>query len=332
LKTMIAKIKVKLPKYWKFWGLLAVFSAVFAAFYLWGIRRQNNYFGKELYKEITVPKGFGVEDIAVLLKKEDLINSKGLFKLYVLLGRRSLQAGKFIIPTNASVVEVADLFGKGSFQEKVTFIEGWRIEQMAQILPKAAQMDFLKSAYTKEGFMFPDTYFFYNSVSGEDIAKTLRQNFDEKISPFEDKIKESGFSLDEVVILSSIVEREARSFEDKAAVAGILIKRYRNSWPLQADAAIQYAKDLNESVCSSAQDCAWWDILSAADLEIDSPFNTYKYAGLPPAPICNPGLDAIKAVLEYKETDYWFYLTGSNGVTHFSKTIQEHNDNIKKYL
>jgi len=288
--------------------------------------------GKESFKEVVINKGASVEEISKILDREDLINSRALFKLYVYLSNKSLQAGNFYVPTNINVVELANLLGRGSFQKKYTFLEGWRVEQMAQILPKSAQNEFLKSSYTKEGYMFPDTYFFLESTNGEEIAQTLSQTFEDKIKGFDKEIKASFLSLEEIVILASIVEREAKSFDEKAIIAGILVKRYQNGWPLQADATIQYAKDLNAFTCASLSDCVWWRPLFATDLDIESPYNTYKYVGLPPTPICSPGLESIRAVLEYKESPYWFYLTGNDGVTHFSETIEEQTANIQKYL
>jgi len=309
--------------------LLAILFIVWLAV---GVKKPNKYTGSGPYKKITVATGSSVDEISKLLEKEGLINSGAMFKLYVYAGNRKLQAGNFYIPTGSNIAEIVVLLGKGSFQERYTFLEGWRIEQMAQILPANAQNEFINSIYTKEGFTFPDTYFFASDASGEYIAKTLRQTFDEKVKPLQPQIDKSGLSLDEIVSIASIVEREAGNFEDKTIIAGILIKRYKNNWPLQADATVQYAKDSNKSVCASSQDCTWWEKISAADLELESPYNTYKKAGLPPTPISNPGLDSIRAVLEYKETPFWFYLTGKDGVTYYSRTIEEHTSNIQKYL
>ncbi|MFH1955401.1 MAG: endolytic transglycosylase MltG [Patescibacteria group bacterium] len=326
------KIKIKLP-HWKFLTVVLLFLTAFAVLYSLGVKRANRYdLGKESFKEVVINKGASVEEISKILDREDLINSRALFKLYVYLSNKSLQAGNFYVPTNISVVELANLLGKGSFQKKYTFLEGWRVEQMAELLPKDIQNEFLKSSYTKEGFMFPDTYFFLESAIGEEIAQTLSQTFEDKIKVFDKEIKASSLSLEEIVILASIIEREAKSFDEKATIAGILVKRYQNGWPLQADATIQYAKDLNAFTCASLSDCVWWRPLFATDLDIESSYNTYKYAGLPPTPICSPGLESIRAVLEYKETPYWFYLTGNDGVTRFSETVEEQTANIQKYL
>jgi UPF0755 protein len=134
-----------------------------------------------------------------------------------------------------------------------------------------------------------------------------------------------------MLILSSIVEREVRLEKDRPVVAGILIKRWRSDWPLQADATIQYLKaDLN---CRNrGVNCDWWEPVSGADLDIDSPYNSYLYRGLVPGPICNPGLASIQAVSNPQDTDYWFYLSDYSGEVHYARTNEEHSENIERYL
>jgi len=127
-----------------------------------------------------------------------------------------------------------------------------------------------------------------------------------------------------VVILASVVEREVSKKEDREIVAGILLKRLKNEWPLDADATIQYAVGVSKN---------WWpSSLKNADLEINSPFNSRKNKGLPPAPICNPSISAIEAVYAYRESPYWFYLDGSDGTTYFAETLEKHNENIATHL
>jgi UPF0755 protein len=133
--------------------------------------------------------------------------------------------------------------------------------------------------------------------------------------------------------LASLVEREARREEDRPIVAGILLKRWQNNWALQADATIQYeAGSKNCGIGLKGEKCDWWEPVKKTDLGIDSPYNTYKYKGLPPTPICNPGLASIKAVIYPKETDYWFYLSDTSGKIHYARTVEEHNENIRQYL
>jgi len=133
------------------------------------------------------------------------------------------------------------------------------------------------------------------------------------------------------VPIASLVERETRSEAERPVVAGILLKRLKAGWPLQVDAAVQYAvAGVNCSRFDPA--CQWWPSLTKEDLMINSPFNTYKFKGLPPAPIANPGLSSLEAAFSPEESDYWFYLHDGQGQIHYAKTLAEHQENIQKYL
>ena len=134
--------------------------------------------------------------------------------------------------------------------------------------------------------------------------------------------------MKQVLILASLVEREARQSSTREKVAGIILKRYLADWPLQIDATVQYVLGYQPNEKS------WWKKeLSEEDLKIDSPFNTYINKGLPPDPICNPSLSSIKAVINADEnTPYWYYLTDNQGVMHYAITLEEHQNNINKYL
>lgn len=138
---------------------------------------------------------------------------------------------------------------------------------------------------------------------------------------------------EEVLILASIVEREVKFNNDRPIVAGILLKRLEKNWPLQADATVQYAIASAKCKGKSAKCGNWWPKnLTREDLKIKSPYNTYLYPGLPPGPICNPGLAAIEAVLNPVGSEYWFYLSDEEGKMHYAKTAEEHEENISKYL
>ena len=139
----------------------------------------------------------------------------------------------------------------------------------------------------------------------------------------EKEAQKAGLNKKEVLTLASLIEREAKHNEDRAIVAGILIKRGENDWPLQIDATVQYVLGRERN---------WWPQVTKRDLNTNSPYNTYKNKGLPPGPICNPGLASIKAVLYPKKTDFWFYLSDKTGKMHYARTNGEHNANIRKYL
>ena len=287
----------------------------------------------ETVVDFIVEPGQGVEEIAKKLEGAGLIRSGALFKLYASLSNLSskLQAGEYQVPQNLNVKEVAELLQHGTFEEKLTFIEGWRREEYADALnpksqipnPKLNGAEFLRETEGLEGYLFPDTYFISTETTAEDLVKMMRENFDSKLQEKGAGVK--GFSFEEVVIIASIVEREGAAVEDKPLVAGVLFNRLLAGMALQVDATVQYALGYQEE--------DWWKKrLTEDDLKIDSPYNTYKNPGLPPAPICNPGLDSLGATLNPVETEYWYYVSDSDGRMHFAGTIEEHNENVAKYV
>ncbi len=283
-------------------------------------------------KIFVITPGQPLQKIIDNLEKEELIRSKIVFFLVVKqLGiEKSIQAGDFRLSQSMNAYEIANNLTHGTLDIWITIIEGLRKEEIAEILSKEfniSQTEFTKLA--KEGYLFPDTYLIPKNADSQMIINILNNNFNNK---FNDNLKKQaekkGLTVDEVVTLASIVEKEAKHKQDKKTVASILLKRLKNDWPLQVDASIQYALgyQINEKT--------WWKKnLSLDDLKIDSPYNTYKNKGLPPGPICNPGLDSIMAVIEADtSTPYWYYLSDKNGNMHYSKTIEEHERNIEKYL
>jgi UPF0755 protein len=172
-----------------------------------------------------------------------------------------------------------------------------------------------------EGYLFPDTYEVREDETAKEVVAKILSNFDRKVSKdILSKIKNQGKTLYQVLIMASVLEKEVKGFEDKKIVAGILWKRLRNGWKLQVDSTLTYITNRKSLE------------LTKDDLTVNSPYNTYKHYGLPPSPICNPGLDSIKAAVSYKDSPYWFYLTTKDGKTVFSRTLREHNYNRWKYL
>ncbi len=268
----------------------------------------------------VIKKGEKADFIAKRLHQAGLAKSPHAFKLLLykegFVGK--IQAGDFRLNPSMSALEIAQELTHGTLDRWVTIIEGWRSEEIASSLQLPAY-----SFKEDEGFLFPDTYLIPKDASAGEVIKILRKNFDQKIKNLLPDIQKSGLELEEVIILASIVEREARYEEDRPIVAGILIKRWQNGWPLQVDATVQYVL---------GEEGDWWPKVRKVDLKIDSPYNTYSYSGLPPAPICNPGLSAIKAVVYPKQTDYWYYLSDKEGKMHYAETLDKHNQNISNYL
>jgi UPF0755 protein len=168
--------------------------------------------------------------------------------------------------------------------------------------------------------LFPDTYYFPIDVSGKEVVDTMLKNFERKITPYLKEIEKSGKTLKEIIIMASLIEKEVKTKEEKELASGVLWKRLKVGMPLQVDATINYITGKNTTK------------ILLEDLKIDSPYNTYKYKGLPPAPICNPGLESILAALYPKESDYWYYLSKPDGQTLFFKDYEEFIVAKKKYL
>jgi UPF0755 protein len=178
----------------------------------------------------------------------------------------------------------------------------------------------------EEGKYFPDTYLVPKQITLEAVRQLLRRTFDEKTAPLGLNNSASGLTAEEVIILASLVERETKTDADRALVAGVLSNRLKIGMKLDVDATVQY-------VIGFTKADGWWKKnLTSEDLQIKSPYNTYLYAGLPPSPICNPGLAALKAVLDPTETDYFYYLSDKTGAMHYAVTFSEHKANIAKFL
>lgn len=215
-------------------------------------------------------------------------------------------------------------------QQKITLVEGWRVEEMAEKLNSELGIqaaEFIQVA--KEGYMFPDTYFFEKNASASAVAQKLRDNFDVKYdSNLQVGMKKLGLTPPEGVILASIVEREARSDSARKMVASILLKRLKIDMGLNADSTIQYALGYQ-----SAEKSWWKRHLTKADLAVDSSYNTYLHKGLPPTPICNPSRSALQAVMNADlNTPYLYYYHDPEGIPHYAKTLEEHNQNVANYL
>ena len=234
-------------------------------------------------------------------------------------------AYRFAAPQNLFIVAWRLAAGDyGIPSARITFIEGTTVREMAakiaDALPEISADDFVSVAQPYEGYLFPDTYSFPPSASAESVVTKLRDIFDAKTASLSADIAASGRSFSDLIIMASVIEREARTREDRRMVAGVLWNRIERGMPLQVDAVFGYI--YGRTTYSPSFD----------DLKIDSPYNTYKYPGLPAGPICNPGLGAIEAALHPAETRYLYYLTGRNGRMYYATTYASHKANVAKYL
>ncbi|OGC50488.1 hypothetical protein A2716_04770 [candidate division WWE3 bacterium RIFCSPHIGHO2_01_FULL_40_23] len=303
------------------------FSGLAFAYYKVAVTRKN-YNGSEP-KTIIIEEGMATSDIAKLLRENRLINSSSLFVFYARINNFTLQAGTYTLPSDLAIPELALLLTHGTNDIKVTIVEGLRAEEIAQITSSKFKNvnyeKFMSEVISRslEGKLFPDTYLLDQDISTEELIKLLTDTFDQKTKDLFSGNK-TKLSMEEILILSSIVEREEPEDENRPVVAGILINRYNEGALLGADATVQYIFGTKEDY--------WPKNLTSEQLQTESPYNTRKVLGLPPKPICNPSLSAVKAVLSFKETVFRYYLHDKDGKVRFAKTLEEHEANKVKYL
>ncbi|MDE2010850.1 MAG: endolytic transglycosylase MltG [Patescibacteria group bacterium] len=278
---------------------------------------------------MTIEKNMTLSQAADLLAKKDIIKSPVLFKAFVVMlgGNNKILAGDYLFSSAQSALRIAYRLvhgDQGVARIKVTIPEGIASPDIARLLAKDIpgfdSADFLKIAKPQEGYLFPDTYFFYENVTPQEVVDQMRANFNAQERKFSFAVTMSGRSEGDVVKMASILEKEATSTTDRRIIAGILWKRLADGMPLQVDPPFFYILGKTSSQ------------LTVADLAVDSPYNLYKNKGLPPTPIGNPGLDAIEDALNPTATDYWFYLADAHGVTHYATNHEGHLANIQKYL
>lgn len=344
---MLTNIKKKNNQMKIFKTLIFILIAVFLVLifsYNRSINRSNNS-GTE--KKFTIESGQGLGSIAKNLKEEELIHSKTYFKVYSILSGRqgSFRSGEYTLSSKMDIKEIVAELTKPVFlkaEEKITFIEGWNIENYNEAILKSNlenKADFLKQSqknYSEEfsflkdkpknksleGYLFPDTYRFYVDIKSDDMIKKMLSNFDKKLSEqMRADISAQGKTIFEIVTMASVIEKEVRSANDMKIVSGIFWNRIKNGQALESCATLAYILGVNKSQ------------YSYEDTRINSPYNTYINRGLPAGPIANPGLKAIEAAIYPEHTAYNYFLTASEtGETIFSKTYQEHLNNKNKYI
>jgi UPF0755 protein len=278
--------------------------------------------------EIAI-EGYGIPR----LKAEDFIKSEFGFK--VALRGAEIQPGAYKISKAMNAWEVANVIRRGPYMKWVVIPEGLRKEQIAEILAtelgwnEQEKSDWV-TKYTAmnydyiEGVYFPDTYLMPRDETGLEIAQRFINKFNEEFAPYSAKFIKANIKWDTALKIASLIERETGSKDDMPLIAGIIWNRLLIGMRLDIDATLQYARGNTGN--------GWWAPITVADKQIDSPYNTYLYSGLPPHPICNPGLDAIGAVLNPTETKCLYYLHDSNRQIHCAVTYEEHKVNIEKYL
>lgn len=276
---------------------------------------------------VKVEAGAPLATIARDLEQRNIIRSAFLFKVTARLvgDHKRIPAGEYFFPRGENLVQVAIRVVSGDFAVdpvRVTIQEGLSSVQIANLLmeklPHFNKKEFLANA--REGYLFPDTYFFMPGQSTEAILSVFNHNFRTQVAKVQPQIDEFGVPLEEVLIMASLLEKEASKTEDRRRIAGVLWRRIDIGMPLQVDAVFPYIMGKNTFE------------LTLEDLQVDSPYNTYKYKGLPPGPIANPGLSSITAAVTPVPSDYVFFLSDKDGNFHYSATYAQHLRFKAQYL
>jgi UPF0755 protein len=284
-------------------------------------------------KPITfiVSRGEDPKTISDKLFKAELIRSPIAFYILSRFGGfgQRFQAGEFNLSPSLSMYEIADSLTHGTMDTRITIPEGLRREEIAQKLSKELNIpesEFIKNA--KEGYLFPETYSVPKDANIDMILTMFQKEFDKKVTTdIRKKAGDKKISLNELLIIASLVEREGKHDSDRPIIASVILNRLKQDMKLDIDATVQYA------VGYQPNEKTWWKKeLTYDDLKIKSPYNTYINAGLPPSPICNPGIAAIQAVVNAPDTNYIYYISDAKGTLHPAATLEEHNKNISKYL
>ncbi len=307
--------------------------------------------GQEEPVEVTVAAGMAPKEIGERLEEAHVIDSATQFSILVsLLGYdQMLQAGDYEFDAGTPTLDAVYRIRQGIVSTRsVTVVESWRLDEIADALASqgVSKEEFLAAARVRnlpfdflqglrasdslEGYLFPATYPIRQRDKVEDIVSRMLQGFQEKVpQEVRQRAAASGLSLHDVVTLASIIEREAKVPTERPIMAQVFLSRLRQGIPLEADPTVQYAV---ASDPASVQQYGYWkQELTRADLETPSPYNTYRQQGLPPGPICNPGLASILAVVQPSNTDYLYFVAKPDGSHAFASTLEEHQRNIEKY-
>ncbi|MEK7061002.1 MAG: endolytic transglycosylase MltG [Patescibacteria group bacterium] len=278
----------------------------------------------------VIGKNESVREISNRLREEGFIKDRVAFFVlvnFILDVDKNIQAGDHRLSPSMNTREIAKSLTLATNDIWVTIPEGLRAEEIADILKKEITSyndSWRKKLIENEGYLFPDTYLVPKVAEIDQILLIFKSTFETKYNGL-DKSK-TKFSKDEIVTIASLVEREAKHASDRPLVASVIINRLGLGMKLDIDATVQYALGYQED------EKDWWKkALTFEDLEINSPYNTYRNAGLPPSPISNPGLASLEAAISPANTNYLYYISDKSGINRYAETLEEHNQNIEKY-
>ena len=289
---------------------------------------------KEGYGRVSIPQGAAFRTAADSLHAHGFVSAPWLFRVYArITGRdRQIRAGTYVLQHGLSWNELVDALSKGQgIERRVTIPEGW---SLAQIVPELSTElgvpeDSVRAAVrdsalrdelgittpTLEGYLFPDTYIFSYGTEARAAVKELVRHFETVWQPeWNDRLRQLGMSRNEIITLASIIEKEARLPEERPVISAVYHNRLRIGMPLQADPTVQYALGEHH------------ERVLYRDLEVESPYNTYRHTGLPPGPIASPGKASIEAALFPASVPYLYFVADSDGHHEFRSTFKEHRE------
>ncbi len=310
--------------------------------------------GDSTPRSFAVRKGESAAQISERLQSEGLIGDARMFRWMADLEGRAgdLAAGEYELYPGMKPSEILAVLagGKTKPSEMVTIPEGWRSEEIAArvasrgvgsadqfvavVRKGQSALSVLSSrpdGASLEGYLFPDSYAIDSKTTPESLANRMLEQFDARFTTeMREKAAQQGMTIHQVVTLASVIEREAVKPEERPLMAGVFYNRLKEGMLLQTDPTVQFAVATGSP--DSLKRYGWWkQELTAEDLAIDSPYNTYRYAGLPPGPICNPGLASLRAAVEPEATDYLYFVAKLDGSHAFATTLEEHNANVARY-
>ena len=314
--------------------LLALFVILIVLVAAGSLAVKTYFFSKGPLVTVQIRPGQSGSEVARLLKQKGVIRSEMLFKilLRITASASDLKAGRFDLRKNTSDLEVITCIktGQCTHYEKVTFLEGWRSEEMAEALASHGITDghaFLNivRANNLEGKLFPSTYLFADNTPAQKVVDEMLKQYKKNISPLLRKYK-TDLTENQILTLASIVEREAVVHDERPKIAAVYLNRFRMGKRLEADPTVQYALGF-----ALKENRYWKKGLTYKDLKLNSPYNTYRNAGLPPGPICNPSVKSVEAVLNPQpDFDALYFVADNTGRHVFSRTFHEHKQHIKR--
>lgn len=319
--------------------IIFLFASIFLVMAYFDIVSNRPASSLQQVKKVEIPRGYSLKKIVNLLKKETLIENRSTFVILAHLRGTTgqLKAGEYLLSTDMTPLEIMDKLLKGNvITYSLTIPEGYTIKEITNLLEKNKLLDkerfaaltrdrkLLNSLEIKaeslEGYLFPDTYHFPKGTKEEEIIRKMVEKLNNLFTEdIKTRLKQINFSKHEILTLASLIEKEARIDSERKLISAVFHNRLKKNMLLQSDPTVIYAlKDFHGNIRKK-------------DLQIDSPYNTYVYRGLPPAPIANPGKDSILAALYPAEVDYFYFVAKNNGEHYFSSSFKEHNKAVRKY-